>query len=120
MVEIIAGKYGPKLLEKGAKLNLASSEEERLVRRGIARYVDDSEKTNTYVSKGGEIVTYGDEEVFKTEDEIRGMKKAELVAYAEEIGVENFDTSSTKEEMVGIILNFIEENSIDIEEALNE
>ena len=120
MVEIIAGKYGPKLLGKGEKLNLSSYEEKRLVRRSVARYVDDSETTNTYASKGGEIVTYGDEEVFKTEDEIRGMKKAELVAYAEEIGMENFDESVTKEEMVDCIMNFIEENSIDIGEALNE
>lgn len=121
MVEIIAGKYGPKLLESGAKIRLSSEEEARLVRRRVAKYVKDSdvvESQNTYVSKSGETVTYGDEYVFKSEDEIRIMKKAELAAYASEIGFDDFNQNSTKEEMVDSIMNFIEENSEDIEEVI--
>ena len=98
MIKITAGKYGPKLLGKGTILELSQSEEERLVNRGVAEYCDDIE---------GEKL----EEVFKTEDEIRSMKKSELIEYAKEIGVDGFDEESTKEIMVDSILNFIEENS---------
>ena len=62
------------------------------------------------------ITSDEDEEVFKTEEEIRSMKKEELVSYAEEIGIEEFDPNTKKEIMVDSILNYIDENSIEVEE----
>ena len=66
----------------------------------------------------GEEIIYDDEEVFKTEEEIRSMKKDELIAYAEEIGIQDFNTIATKDVMIDAILNYIEENSIDVEEVI--
>lgn len=109
MIKIIAGKYGPKLLGAGTILKLSRQDEERLVKRGIAEYCLDEETSLEETIKNLDLE---DDEVFKTEDEIRAMKKIELVEYAKEIGVENFDEESTKDIMIDSILNYIEENSM--------
>lgn len=114
MVEIIAGKYGTKLLGAGTKLNLSKQEEERLVHRGIAKYCFDEDASLEENMKN--FLKDDEDDVFKTEDEIRTMKKAELVEYANEIGISNFNEESTKEIMVDTIMNFIEENSEDVME----
>ena len=110
MVEIIAGKYGPKLLGAGTKLNLSKQEEERLVHREIAKYCFDEDASLEENIKN--FLEDDEDEVLKTEDEIRAMKKLEHVEYAKEIGVDNFDEESTKDAMIDSILNYIEENSM--------
>ena len=120
MIKLTRGRYGKALLPAGTKLTLTEIEEKRLVERKVAEYVNDEENDNrkNAADINGEEIIYDDEEVFKTEEEIRSMKKDELIAYAEEIGIKDFDTKVTKDVMIDAILNYIEENSIDVEEVI--
>lgn len=117
MIKIIRGKYSTELKAVGDIISLSDEEEKRLVDRGIAEYCDDSniQYENT-TNVNGQEISYTDDEAFKSDEEIRLMTKAELIAYAKEIEVPGFNDKSTKDVMVDSIMNFIEENSITVEE----
>lgn len=126
MIKIVKGYYGTNLSGPGTKLSLSEGEEERLVKIGIAVKCDNDKKmaSGKVGQKVAPVQQFNDEdnsddeymeEVFKTEEEIRKMKKEELVSYAEEIGIENFDEKMKNDMMIDTILNYIEENSEEVD-----
>ena len=115
MVKIISGFYGSLLEYKsGDILSLSQDEEKRLVERKVAEYVNETIDTSNedVIVTDSELVT--EEDYFLSEDEIRSMKKQELINYAARIGVPNFDDKATNIIMIDTILNFIEENSEEV------
>lgn len=117
MVRIISGFYGSLLeYKRGDIISLSQDEEKRLVERKVAEYVNETIDTSNkdVTVTDSELVT--EDDYFLSEDEIRSMKKQELINYATRIGVPNFDDKATNSIMIDAILNFIEENSEDVME----
>lgn len=93
MIKIIRGVYGHEVgkrvigvTSKDAPITLSAEQEERLVRLGVAEYVE-----------GGR----------KTEEELMGMKMQELKEYAKQYGVK-FSVGEKKEDMVRNVLKAYE------------
>lgn len=106
MVELIAGRYGPKLLGPGSILNLDAKDEQRLVDRKVAVYIDrntsSEESTKTHVSN--------DKLPLKTIADIKKIKsKKELVMYANSIGLQSINEALKKEDIINTIINYQEE-----------
>lgn len=94
MIKIIKGVYGHEVgkqvigvTEKDAPITLSPEQEERLVRLGVAEYVE-----------GGR----------KTEEELMGMKMQDLKEYAKQHGVK-FSVGEKKEDVVRNVLKAYEE-----------
>lgn len=106
MIKITSGYFGSLLKHKrGDIISLSEEEEKRLVDRNVAQYVQQEDKKFSVVSE-----SEPEDECFLGKDEIRAMKKQELIKYAETIGVPEFDVKSTNDAMIDAILNFVEEN----------
>ncbi|BBF41999.1 hypothetical protein lbkm_0681 [Lachnospiraceae bacterium KM106-2] len=119
MIEIVSGFFGPKLLGPGKILNLSEKEEERLVKTGTAVYVqkethNDDKANDQHENKQTDQEEESDD-FYLSEDEIKKMKKEELVSYGTKIGVQDLDSSMRKDELEAAIINFIDENSEDEE-----
>lgn len=104
MIKIISGVYGyrggasvkPKTAND-APFSLPSEEEERLVKRGIAEYVDG--EPNTEPEDWGGIPEYNAD-----------MKVEELRAIAKKLGL-SFKGGTSKEDIVEAIDKYLEEHS---------
>jgi hypothetical protein len=104
MIRLIAGKYGPKLLGPGTVLTLEKVDEQRLVDRKVAVFIDASEKDN-------KVVTDNVKPIKKTAAEIKKLKsKKELIKYAESIGLHSLEETLSKEALIDDIINYQEEN----------
>lgn len=105
MIEIIRGKYGPKLLGPGTTLNLDDETEKRLVATGIAAYVSqsDDKQSSTDAEKTAIVI--------KSPEEVKKLKsKKDIISYAESIGLHDLDDSQPKDFLIDSILNYMEEN----------
>lgn len=126
MIKIIRGKFSPELLGPGAVVTLDKSSEERLVKRNVAVYVgaeqhtelDEDEIPFSYKEESAvnENEEQLEEDVFLPEEEIQKMSKDDLIMYGNSIGVDDLTDKMKKQELVDAILNYIEENSIEVEE----
>jgi len=118
MVKIVNGFYGPKLLGPGTVLNLSEADEKRLTKTGVAVYCNCKTVSQKMRESNGntnqENITVDNEEVeieIKSEEELNKMRsKKELIEYAESIGCNGLDEDVRKDEIIAIILNYIEEN----------
>lgn len=104
MIKIIKGSYG---LRKGAvvvpifagsdPIKLSKEQESRLVRLGVAEYVD-----NTQTKKGSDNAQDGSENVDKLPEYNEDMKLTELKKIAEVYGVDS-SSMRTKKEVIEAI-----------------
>lgn len=108
MIEIIAGKYGPKLLGPGTKLNLDEAVEKRLVNGKVAIYIN-ALKDN--VLDDAEDDTEEPKVEIKSLEQLQKIRsKKELIQYAESVGLHDLLESDSKDSLVDAIANYLEEN----------
>lgn len=112
MIRITRGYYGNMLkYKRGDTISLSQDEEKRLVERNVAEYVNETIDTSNEDITVTDAELVNEDDYFLSEDEIRSMKKQDLIDYAARIGVPNFEDKATNSIMIDTILNFIEENS---------
>lgn len=117
MVRLISGYYGYLIkYKRGDVITLSQAEEKRLVDRKVAEYVNETIDTSNEDVIVTDSKLVNEDDYFLSEDEIRSMKKQELIDYATRIGVQNFEDKATNSVMIDAILNFIEENSEEVME----
>lgn len=91
MIRTKQGRFGEKLLESGAVLELSEKREDQLVRRGVAEYCKKE-------------VPLFFKPIYKTEAELKRLRtKKELIAYGKEIGLV-LSEEDTKETLIQAIL----------------
>lgn len=110
MIQIISGKYGPKLLGPGSVVSLDDATEQRLVDRKVAVFIN---KTNDESNSGSSILTDNatkENITVLSEDEIKKIKsKKELIKYAESIGLHDLKETDPKDTLIDAIVNYQEE-----------
>lgn len=99
MIKLIVGNFGKKLLPIGTILNLTEEKEQELVNRKVAKYTEED----------GTFTPDATPPVFLSEEQIKKMKKEDLISYGAEIGIESLNNQMSKENLVDAIINFIEE-----------